>query len=705
MSKTGFEEPLDLGQVLIGQGLVSEDAVRECLQIQRDTERTGRDVPVPRLGELLVQRGYVTEKQVVEALASQQKTILFCPRCDVQVNVMQRSDVREYKCARCEGTLVQPGSNKDLKVIDSSIIFISKDPVPKEVIEAAKEEPRRFGKYILVNEIGRGAVGIIHRAWDTYLNQYVALKMIKPPPELLGDKQSWHETRVLSLFKEARSAVRLRHPNIVPIYDVGRINRDFFISMEYLEGATLAEHLKKARDEGGVSPYYEEPKKYLRIVRDICRALHYAHTRPAPIIHCDLKPSNVFIDRTGRGYVLDFGLAKDLRTVQPDQPGTIRGTPSYMAPEQASGNADQIDARTDVYGLGAILYEMLAGRPPFVGDTMEILRQAIREKPLRPSEVVVYPPGKAPNEATTSRLVKIPPELENICLRCLEKDRSRRFATAKEVFEALDELLRGAGTQRREAGLTTVKPNKVQAPQIVVEQEAEAAAYDDHKSATVPSPLAARPKTAAVAAPSTGGSSWIWAAAGAVAMAGAFLLLAFALRLFSGEETAAWDDARGRIDAHLAAFRPDLAVAAAREAGAKDPAMSGRAEAALGEIDWVDRLRSRMISALNGGRPRIESLKLRKGEIAAAQILRADDAGVTAYSDGNPRDVAWTDLAPQQVAALARTALGSPTGAERFGLGVFLLKNGLLDAARDEFQSLLGTDLDVAARRYLERLN
>ncbi len=696
---TGQSEPIDLGQVLISQGLVTEEAVRECLQIQRESEGSGRESS-PRLGELLVRRGHVTEKQVVDALATQQKQILYCPRCDVQVNVVARDDVRKYKCARCEGTLVAPGDAKDLKVVDSSIIFISKDPIPKEVVEAAKDPARRFGKYIVINEIGRGAVGVIHRAWDTYLNQYVALKMIKPPPELMGgDRNSWHETRVLSLFKEARSAVRLRHPNIVPIYDVGRVNKDFFISMEYLEGATLTEHIKKGRDEGAVSPFYEEPKKYLRIVCDLARALHYAHTRPSPIVHCDLKPSNVFIDRAGRGYVLDFGLAKDLRAVQPEQPGTVRGTPAYMAPEQASGQSDNIDPRTDVYALGAMLYELLAGRPPFIGDTMDLLRQAIREKPLRPSEVVSYPSGGEQKEGTTSRLVKVPPELESICLRCLEKDRERRFASAKDVFEALDELLKGSGLRKRTAGLTTVKPNRI----IVLPpepREDDAAAFEEPRPAVardVPSAIVA----STAPAPRTQSSGLAWAAAGALTMAGALAIGWFAIRAGTDPE---WQRAVRQIDVEIAAFRPELAGRIVRESVAAAPLAQEALQSARADAEWVERLRRRVTGGLNGSKPHLAELRLRGSTLTDVQLVRAGETGLSLTVAGKSVETAWSDIAPDQLLALARAALGSPTPADRYALGVYLAKNDRSDAAREEFAALAGTDLEIAARRYLEQL-
>jgi len=174
-------ELFDFGQLLVRNSLISEAALEECLEAQREVSRRGMDV-IPRLGELLVARGYLTEEQVVTALSQQEMAILFCPRCEVQVNVPQRDDVREVRCIRCRGTLIVPREPRDVKVSEDSIIFISREPVPSEVEEASRESWRRFGKYTLINEIGRGGAGVVHRAWDHYLNQFVALKRIHPEP-------------------------------------------------------------------------------------------------------------------------------------------------------------------------------------------------------------------------------------------------------------------------------------------------------------------------------------------------------------------------------------------------------------------------------------------------------------------------------------------------------------------------------------------
>jgi serine/threonine protein kinase len=160
----------------------------------------------------------------------------------------------------------------------------------------------------------------------------------------------------------------------------------------------------------------------------VASAVHYAHTRPTPIIHCDLKPANILIDAQEQVHILDFGLARKA-TGKREGNGEIVGTPSYMAPEQASGQVDQIDARTDVYALGAILYEMLAGRPPFVGEPIDVICCVIDRQPDAPSRVL--------RETANRELPRIPPSLEALCMRCLKKDRDERPATMAEFVSLL----------------------------------------------------------------------------------------------------------------------------------------------------------------------------------------------------------------------------------------------------------------------------
>jgi serine/threonine protein kinase len=602
------------------------------------------------LGELLVQRGHLTQEQVLEALGDQDKTILWCPRCGIRVNVKKRANAEAYKCVRCEGTLGTPPESA-LSVADSSIILVTNEPLPEEVITASKDASRKFGKYILLSEIGRGAVGVVHRAWDTYLHQFVALKLIKPPSGVPSDGNAWRETRISSLLREARSAVRLRHPNIVTLYDVGRVHREYYISMEYLQGATLAEVIKGARDQGHVSPFYENPRRWIHCLRDIARAVHFAHTRPNPIVHCDLKPSNLFVDHGGRGYVLDFGLAKDLRSMERETAGTVRGTPSYMAPEQASGRVDDIDPRTDVYGLGSVLYELLTGRPPFIGDLIDVLHKVITAAPDSPSTTVNVPVSAD----SASRMVRVPADLEAICLKCLEKRGSDRYQSAKELAEALERVLKSDRTQRRERPSTGVaKPIPVLPP------------------------------------PGPGKAGAVAAAAVIGILAG---LAGFAIGTSGRAQT---DELRRTLDAQSASFRPDLALRNYRVLEGDE------VELAVMETEWIDRLQKALITELNRSKPTFERLALRGGAAGRSEVLKATAEGLFVLSDGKPYEIGWAALEPRQVLAIAEKMLAAPDPSDRYGLALYCARNGMPEA-RHWFESLAGTSFETSGRRHLAK--
>jgi len=658
-------EPFDLGQLLVGNGLISEAALAECLGVQREVARAGLD-DIPRLGELLIARGLLSREQVVAALSQQAQTILYCPRCDVQVNVQRRPDVREVHCIRCRGTLVSPREPRDVKVSDDSIIFISREPVPREVEEASKDRARKFGKYTLINEVGRGGAGVVHRAWDHYLSQFVALKRIHSGSAQGTPGLSDPESRTASLLKEARSAARLRHPNIVTVYEVGRVAREFYVSMEFLEGATLGDHLRKAQEEGKVSPFFEQPRRYLSVFRDIARAIHYAHTRPSPIIHCDLKPSNIFVERTGRATVLDFGLARTLRSREITEAGSVAGTPNYMAPEQASGHPEDIDARTDVYGVGAVLYETLTGRPPFAGTLGQVLRNALVEPPRPPAELLV-------DRGAGHLVPRIPTELTEICLRCLEKSREDRFQTAEELGEAIEEVLR-----QQTPTPQTAMPAAMPAP------------------APPPAPVAPRRPL-----------GWIVIASlvGGLALGAGMMMLAggrgSAGRVSNGAAL------RKEVEAALARFRPDSAVEFCRAALAdmKEEPERGEAEVLLDRAQWVDRMRSGVIQGLNRVRLSRPELRLRGGQrLGQVEILKATPDALVIYGSGGSKDVGWDRLEPTQVVELALGS-GAPMGeAEKLGLALYEGATGLGEAARERLRKLRGGVLDIPAARELSRL-
>jgi serine/threonine protein kinase len=270
-----------------------------------------------------------------------------------------------------------------------------------------------IGDYELIEEIARGGMGVVYRARHKGLKRQVALKMI-----LTGSMATFQERE--RFLREAELAANLDHPSIVPIYEVGEDENRPFFSMKLVEGSSLAKQAGHFRDD---------PRAAARLVSTLARALHYAHGRG--FLHCDLKPSNVLLDGQGKPYVTDFGLAR--RTGEDSSlsmTGAILGTPSYMAPEQATGSRARLGPATDVYGLGAILYELLTGRPPFRSPTiMETVVQVLERDPAPPREL----------------RPEVPRDLEGICLKCLEKAPKDRYPSAEALAQELDNYLQGDG--------------------------------------------------------------------------------------------------------------------------------------------------------------------------------------------------------------------------------------------------------------------
>ncbi|HTI51825.1 MAG TPA: serine/threonine-protein kinase [Planctomycetaceae bacterium] len=280
---------------------------------------------------------------------------------------------------------------------------------------------RDFGRYELLEEVGRGGMGVVYRARQRDLNRTVALKMILSSQLACADD-------VKRFYREARAAGQLRHPHIVGIHEVGQVHGQHYFAMEYVAGRSLGQQLR-------VGPLAAEHAA--RLLSAVARAVEYLHTQG--IVHRDLKPSNILLDEAGAPYVTDFGLAKifqddDDRT----QSGVILGTPGYMAPEQAAGRISEISLRSDVYSLGAILYEMLCGRAPFREDNpLNTILQVLESEPTRPLHLNP----------------RIPPELERICLRCLEKIPERRYSSAAALADELDRFLRHEPLETQPAGL------------------------------------------------------------------------------------------------------------------------------------------------------------------------------------------------------------------------------------------------------------
>jgi serine/threonine protein kinase len=455
-----------LGRFLLERGLLLPD---EHESSEKERKATGRP-----LAQILVERAFLSPVQVQDALATLEKRVRFCPRCNVPVYVTRvRADGES--CPRCLGPVKWHEESVVAQIRDlESIVQLTRDELPPDV-EAARTRPEKiFGKYVLLEEVGRGGAGVVHKAWDTMLAEYVALKFIRDQKlghETGREAKKAREEQILDLLQEARAALRLRHEHIIAVRDIGRIDQQFYIAMDYVEGRTLADHIRHAQQRGQLSPLYDDPVFYLGVLRDVTNALHYAHTFPKPIVHCDFKPGNVLISKTGTAFVMDFGLARALGAQkEPEGEEKVRGTPAYMAPEQLSGRNDEIGPRTDVYAVGATLYELLAGRPVYTGDPVAILLQAIRLTPERPMEVL-RKATEGRQQETTKIMLRMS-KLEEICLHCLEKEPRARSANAREVAQELATVIE-AMEAGRENGMV---PQKV----LEAQERSEIHRVDEH---------------------------------------------------------------------------------------------------------------------------------------------------------------------------------------------------------------------------------
>ncbi|MEZ6188164.1 MAG: serine/threonine-protein kinase [Planctomycetota bacterium] len=306
-------------------------------------------------------------------------------------------------------------------------------PASSDEIQPVGPRPERYGRYVVEAELARGGMGVVYRALDPQLERRVALKVVQ------GDGLELEQRDVERFLREARATARMRHPGIVSVLDSGTERGQPYLVMDLVEGESLAERLKQT------GPL--EPLEAARLCAQIARALDACHQEG--VLHRDVKPSNVLVDsRSGAPLLTDFGLARSERDANTlTATGQAVGTPSYMAPEQAAGEREQLGPATDVYGLGATLYHLMLGRPPFQGGTLDVMRRVLTDAPV--------PPRKLRES--------IPPQLEAICLRCLEKEPQARFPSAIALADALEALAAprpsrpapggGRGPQRSPPGL------------------------------------------------------------------------------------------------------------------------------------------------------------------------------------------------------------------------------------------------------------
>lgn len=281
---------------------------------------------------------------------------------------------------------------------------------------------RYFGDYELLDEIAFGGMGVVYRARQVSLDRVVAIKMMRPGVLATDDEIRRFQT-------EARTAASMQHPNIVAIHEVGECEGLHYFSMDFVDGPNLAELIRHKPLPS------QEAARYVQLLAD---AVQYAHSKG--ILHRDLKPSNVVVDAAGRPRITDFGLARPLDTGSGmTANGALIGTPAYMPPEQAAADGQPLTAATDCYSLGAILYELLTGRPPFqAGSPVATLRAVLEDEPAPPRSVVPA----------------VDRDLEAICLHCLEKNPAHRYTSAEELSADLRRYLNGDHVMVRRRALS-----------------------------------------------------------------------------------------------------------------------------------------------------------------------------------------------------------------------------------------------------------
>jgi eukaryotic-like serine/threonine-protein kinase len=312
-----------------------------------------------------------------------------------------------------EGAVSQSDRRDDVSVADT--MSSGEHPAPTTTLPFTVESDR----FQLLELLGRGGMGEVHKAYDPRLGRFVALKVMREAtPE-----------QAARLVSEARSQARVEHANVCKVYGVGELNNKLpFIALQFIEGETLTAAAKQMTREERIA-----------VIRDVADALHAAHRQG--LVHRDVKPSNILVERKEDGwhpYVTDFGIAREIDAPGLTKTGVVTGTPLYMAPEQARGQTSRIDRRTDVYGLGATLYELLCGRRPFESDsTLDVLWKLLHEDPL------------------TLRAIdpSIPVDLETIVMKCLEKDPARRYDSARALADDLKAWSDGEPIHARRTGL------------------------------------------------------------------------------------------------------------------------------------------------------------------------------------------------------------------------------------------------------------
>ena len=312
---------------------------------------------------------------------------------------------------RSDKSPVEPGSQTVARGNADSETSVTRQYEEKSTTKLDLSIPETFGRYAIKKVLGQGAMGAVYLARDTQLDRDVALKIPK-----FNDGNGVDDEELLERFyREARASATLRSLNICPVYDVGEIDGQHYITMAFIEGRPLKDFTKSKKSHS--------EKQIITTIRKLATGLAEAHE--IGVIHRDLKPANIMVDKKGEPVVMDFGLARRSSSddVQVTQSGAILGTPAYMAPEQVAGDQTAINHQVDIYALGVIMYELITGEMPFKGNLMALLQQISLNNPKKPSQL-------RPN---------IDPRLETICLKMIAGDQKQRYQSMNEVAADLQD--------------------------------------------------------------------------------------------------------------------------------------------------------------------------------------------------------------------------------------------------------------------------
>ena len=414
-----------LGRILVDGALVDAARVEECLQAQSRAIEEGEDPPPP-LGELLIRKGYASDTDIEQALDLQTKVRLTCASCGKDCAIEDLNVESMDRCPSCGGPLEAQASEPEPEPEPPP-----PPPAPPPPEPAPAPDLGTISHYQVLRKIGEGGVGAVYEALDTQLNRKVALKILRSD---LREGAGAGEKEVRRFVREAQLAANLpKHPHIVAVYEIGDQDGCHFIAMELIQGRTF-DQWKRA----SAPPL----RTQIRVLRDVALAVHHAHDHGT--LHRDLKPGNILIDGHEKPYVVDFGIARPVK-LKPGDPGlsgVIAGTASYISLEQAEGVPD-LDARTDVYSMGAILYEILSGRTPHTGGSREEVLEKLRADPP--------PPG---GFARSRPFSTVDTAVERICLKAIARDRAQRTPSARAFADELTQWLesrekaRAAGSRR-----------------------------------------------------------------------------------------------------------------------------------------------------------------------------------------------------------------------------------------------------------------